>query len=57
MRTPKMCLLIFASGKIVVTGAKTRQDIDDAFRNMQPKLKSFIKRDLRNEPLGVPTTN
>lgn len=56
MKSPKMCLLIFASGKIVVTGAKTREDIDTAFNNMQPMLKSFIKKDLRNETLG-PTTN
>ena len=39
MKKPKMCLLIFASGKIVVTGAKTREDIDTAFTNIQPKLR------------------
>ena len=57
MKSPKMCLLIFASGKIVVTGAKTREDIDTAFRNMQPMLKAFIKKDLRNETLAGPTAN
>ena len=31
MQKPKICLLIFASGKIVLTGAKARQDIDKAF--------------------------
>jgi TATA-box binding protein (TBP) (component of TFIID and TFIIIB) len=31
MTSPKICLLIFASGKIVLTGAKNRQDIDSAF--------------------------
>lgn len=56
MKEPKMCLLIFASGKIVVTGAKTRENIDEAFKKMQPQLKSFTKKDLRNETLG-PTTN
>jgi TATA-box binding protein (TBP) (component of TFIID and TFIIIB) len=42
-------LLIFASGKIVLTGAKTRQDIDTAFKEIQPLLRQFIKKDLRDE--------
>lgn len=32
LQEPKVCLLIFASGKIVLTGAKTREDIKKAFR-------------------------
>jgi len=28
MAEPKVCLLIFSSGKIVLTGAKKREDID-----------------------------
>ena len=32
LRDPKICLLIFASGKIVLTGAKTRHEIDRAFQ-------------------------
>jgi len=39
MQSPKICLLIFASGKIVLTGAKTRQDIDTAFKAIQPTLQ------------------
>lgn len=38
MQNPKICLLIFASGKIVLTGAKTRADIDTAFKAIQPTL-------------------
>ena len=38
-----ICLLIFASGKIVLTGAKTRKEIDDAFETMRPALKKFKK--------------
>jgi TATA-box binding protein (TBP) (component of TFIID and TFIIIB) len=44
---PKICLLIFASGKIVLTGAKNRKDIDTAFNKIQPELKIFIKQDFR----------
>lgn len=47
MAVPKICLLIFASGKIVLTGAKTREDINEAFRIIQPTLRQHIKRDLR----------
>ena len=49
LEIPKVCLLIFASGKIVLTGAKTREDIKEAFRIIQPTLKQHIKRDLRDE--------
>ena len=49
MTEPKICLLIFASGKIVLTGAKTRQDIDSAFKKITPILKSFIKKDHREK--------
>ena len=31
MAKPKVCLLIFSSGKIVLTGAKEKKDIDQAF--------------------------
>lgn len=34
MMTPKIVLLVFASGKIVLTGAKTKQDIYQAFQQM-----------------------
>ena len=44
MRHPeKVCLLIFESGKIVLTGAKSRQAIDNAFTEIQKLLKMFKK--------------
>ena len=49
MKEPKMCLLIFTSGKIVVTGAKTREFIEDAFKKMRGVLKEFRKVDLRDQ--------
>lgn len=39
LQKPKVCLLIFASGKIVLTGAKTREDINKAFKEIQPLLR------------------
>ena len=34
MEEPKVCLLIFCSGKIVLTGAKNKEDIDKAFKTI-----------------------
>jgi transcription initiation factor TFIID TATA-box-binding protein len=36
MLSPKIVLLVFASGKIVLTGAKTKEDIYEAFKHMYP---------------------
>jgi hypothetical protein len=44
MIDPKIVLLIFASGKIVLTGAKTRNDIQNAFEKIYMVLKKFRKR-------------
>ena len=44
MLKPKMCLLIFVSGKVVLTGAKQRDDMEEAFRLIYPLLKSFRKK-------------
>lgn len=38
MTVPKIVLLIFVSGKIVLTGAKVRQEIYDAFDKIYPVL-------------------
>ena len=38
MQAPKIVLLVFASGKIVLTGAKNKEDIYKAFQNMHPVL-------------------
>jgi len=44
MYQPKLVLLIFVSGKIVLTGAKTRGDILKAFENIFPVLTEFKKQ-------------
>ncbi|KAI5057409.1 hypothetical protein GOP47_0027424 [Adiantum capillus-veneris] len=40
---PKVILLIFQSGKVVITGAKAVSDIEDAFENIYPILRTFQK--------------
>lgn len=44
MHEPKVVLLIFTSGKIVLTGAKTRENIHDAFNRIYNVLNKFKKR-------------
>eukprot|EP01114_Cavostelium_apophysatum_P021445 TRINITY_DN7483_c0_g1_i1.p1 TRINITY_DN7483_c0_g1~~TRINITY_DN7483_c0_g1_i1.p1 ORF type:complete len:221 (+),score=47.03 TRINITY_DN7483_c0_g1_i1:137-799(+) len=41
---PKVVLLIFVSGKLVITGAKTRQEIYDSFEQIFPVLNGFKKQ-------------
>ena len=43
MVKPKIVLLIFVSGKIVLTGAKKREDIFEAFENIYPVLTQYRK--------------
>ncbi|KAG7277784.1 hypothetical protein CRUP_023072 [Coryphaenoides rupestris] len=43
MVKPRIVLLIFVSGKVVLTGAKEREEIYDAFENIYPILKGFRK--------------
>lgn len=46
MIEPKIVLLIFVSGKLVLTGAKKKEDIDDAFKKIYPLLKQAQKKNL-----------
>lgn len=43
MIKPKIVLLIFVSGKIVLTGGKMREEIYAAFENIYPVLNDFRK--------------
>ncbi|WVZ59590.1 hypothetical protein U9M48_009710 [Paspalum notatum var. saurae] len=47
MVDPKIVILVFVSGKIVLTGAKVREEIYTAFENIYPVLVQFRKRQLR----------
>ncbi|CAF4919672.1 unnamed protein product [Rotaria sp. Silwood1] len=44
MMHPKIVLLIFVSGKVVLTGAKVRREIHEAFERIYPILKGFLVR-------------
>ncbi|KAL2099088.1 hypothetical protein ACEWY4_005568 [Coilia grayii] len=44
MVQPRIVLLIFVSGKVVLTGAKERSEIYEAFENIYPILKGFRKQ-------------
>lgn len=45
MGSPKIVLLIFVSGKIVLTGAKERADIFQAYTKIYPVLLEFKKKE------------
>jgi len=44
MVKPKIVLLIFVSGKVVLTGAKREEDIQTAYKNIYPVLSHFRKQ-------------
>jgi transcription initiation factor TFIID TATA-box-binding protein len=44
MQRPKLVLLIFVSGKVVITGAKAREDITTAFSYIYQILLTFRKK-------------
>jgi transcription initiation factor TFIID TATA-box-binding protein len=41
MNDPKVVLLIFSSGKMVITGAKSEEEVAQAVKNIYEKLKSI----------------
>lgn len=43
MIKPRIVLLIFVSGKVVLTGAKVRAEIYESFENIYPILNGFRK--------------
>jgi len=61
MKSPKVVLLIFVSGKVVLTGAKKRTEIFQAFENIYPTLTEFRKskrkpiQEASQEPQEDPT--
>ncbi|WQF90488.1 Putative TATA-box binding protein [Colletotrichum destructivum] len=42
LQAPKVVVLIFASGKVVLTGAKSKDDISGAFDAIRPLLQSLL---------------
>lgn len=47
MQDPKVVLLIFSSGKIVLTGAKKREQIYDAYQKIRPLLTQHKNEESR----------
>lgn len=43
VETPKVALIIFASGKIVMAGAKSREDLNNVYEKFYPVLFGFKK--------------
>ncbi|XP_015919231.1 uncharacterized protein [Parasteatoda tepidariorum] len=43
MVQPRVVLLVFVSGKIVITGAKSTSELKEAFENLYPVLKMYRK--------------
>jgi len=52
--SPRVVFLIFVSGKVVITGAKTEKDMTEAFTKMYPVLVEFRKQNVTAIP-GIPT--
>lgn len=50
MVEPKVVLLVFVSGKVVLTGAKRREDVYSAFEKIYPVLGEFRKGDAPSVP-------
>jgi len=48
MHCPKIVLLVFVSGKIVLTGAKNREDIYKAYNIILPILRCYKKKEATN---------
>ena len=46
---PKVVILVFVSGKIVITGAKSRSDIETAYDKILPVLREFRKEESKTK--------
>ncbi len=44
MMEPKCCCLVFVTGKMVITGAKSREHVFDACEKLYPLVKRYFKR-------------
>ncbi|KAK9915202.1 hypothetical protein WJX75_006099 [Coccomyxa subellipsoidea] len=55
MKDPKVVLLIFVSGKVVLTGGKKREDIYEAFESIYPVLQEFRKGEAAPSAQALPS--
>jgi len=56
VKAPKVVVLCFVSGKVVLTGAKSKADLYAAFEMMYPVLQQFRKGDVEPKPGTQPDT-
>lgn len=54
---PRVVFLIFVSGKIVITGAKTEADLSQAYTKLLPVLMEYRKLHVGSLPGVQPTTD
>lgn len=54
MVKPKLVMLIFVSGKVVMTGARSVQDLHSAFNKIYPVLQEFRKVTILAAPINGP---
>lgn len=47
--SPKVVMLIFVSGKIIITGARTKNHIEQAIQKIKPVLEDFKKHEISPE--------
>jgi len=59
VETPKVCLLLFRSGKAVATGAKSEADVEAAFLHLHGVLKEheFLTEDNEFKPEDIEISN
>jgi|TARA_R110000824_G_scaffold8760_4_gene39886 transcription initiation factor TFIID TATA-box-binding protein len=57
--TPKVCLLLFRSGKAVATGARSAEDVESAFRQLHEVLQEneFLEEDNNFKPEDIEISN
>ena len=54
MGNPKLCILIFSSGKINFVGAKKREDIFKALQNIFPLVKKYKNEIITKKFTDIP---
>ena len=52
MMAPRVCVIVFVSGKIVLTGGKSKQELNQAFLNIYPVLVGFCKDNYKGQVMS-----
>jgi transcription initiation factor TFIID TATA-box-binding protein len=49
LSNPRVCVIVFVSGKVVLTGGRSKQHLNDALVRVYPVLYEFCKESFREE--------